>query len=193
MRALLVALSLLVVAGTIAQATPDSGEIDPDPIESVSPSPEQAPEEDAEPAPETEPVDEGEVAEEEAGVAAEGGADFSSCAGMTGLENAACRVDANYADHHNDGLENASSHLHDNQAAHAAADEATEGDGTEDDGDETEADDQGRTGTALRTDRTHAEPEGPAFAGPSAFPGCAGSGVQSRHAVGPRGCRPAPG
>ncbi len=46
--------------------------------------------------------------------------DFTACAGLTGLDNAICHVQANNVAHPNTGLANALSHLQANQAAQAS-------------------------------------------------------------------------
>ncbi|HEU4354739.1 MAG TPA: hypothetical protein VFT27_04045 [Actinomycetota bacterium] len=110
LRTSMLALAMLIVAGTVASAAMSSDEV-PDPEPTVSPSPTVEPT--VSPSPETEPV------AEEGDAAVEGKTpDFSRCkeAGYTGLENAICRhEELLVVKPDNQGLMNALDHLMANQ------------------------------------------------------------------------------
>ena len=110
LRLLLVALAVLVVAGTIASAA--TGGVHGKPTSSNSGAVSESPEP-------TEP----EAHEAEATTSDKTGTapDFSACVGLTGLDNAICRHEALLqVKPDNPGLTNSLAHLQANAAAHAA-------------------------------------------------------------------------
>ena len=116
LRVLLLALAVVVIAGTIAGATPGF-DVPPkgQPEVTASPSPEPTETESPEPteteSPEPEETSSPKVTAQDAGVAP----DFSGCAGKTGLDNAICRHEVLVGIHpDNPGLENSLTRLHDN-------------------------------------------------------------------------------
>jgi hypothetical protein len=110
LRILLVALAVLVVAGTIASAA--TGGVLGKPTSSTSAGVSDSPEPTETEAPEAEAT-----TSDEAGTAP----DFSACVGLTGLDNAICRHGALLqVKPDNPGLTNSLAHLQANAAAHAA-------------------------------------------------------------------------
>ena len=115
---------MVIVAGTIASASPhivsvlsgSQSRVDASPSESPEPSesPSVEPSESPEPS-ETPPPDPGE--EEGSDPTEPKGPDFSACAGLTGLENAICRHEALLQlKPENTGLQNSLTHLQANLA-----------------------------------------------------------------------------
>jgi hypothetical protein len=110
LRILLVALAVLVVAGTIASAA--TGGVHGKPTSSTSPAVSDSPEPTETEAPEAETT-----TPDQTGTAP----DFSACVGITGLDNAICRHEALLkVKPDNPGLANSLAHLQANAAAHAA-------------------------------------------------------------------------
>ena len=105
-RVLLTGLAMVIVAGTIAGASPHVVSAFSDPQVSESPEPSESPS--------PEPSD---VPDEEEGTGSKQGPDFSACAGLTGLENAICRHEALLVlKPDNFGLQNSLTHLQTNLA-----------------------------------------------------------------------------
>jgi pyruvate/2-oxoglutarate dehydrogenase complex dihydrolipoamide acyltransferase (E2) component len=118
LRILLIAFAVLIAAGTIASAATHGVHGKPP----SSPSPTEAPETEAPEVDETEPP-ETEAPEAESTTSDKTGTapNFSSCEGMTGLDNAICRHEALLKiKPDNPGLTNSLAHLQANAAAKAA-------------------------------------------------------------------------
>lgn len=162
LRILVTALAVVIVAGTVASASPSlraalSGEpalsepsVAPapspsddavtDPTDPSEPEPAETPSTDPSETETPPPDGSGDATEDEGDATEDEGStapDFTACEGLTGLDNAICRHDALLLVHpDNQGLQNALERLLDNKAKH----DDTEGD-TTDDGQANEGDD----------------------------------------------------
>ncbi|MBI3648976.1 MAG: hypothetical protein HY240_09545 [Actinobacteria bacterium] len=110
-RSLTAVFAVLVVVGTVVSAAA-AGNSTPHATPTASESPEPEPSD----SPDAQVAD-----QPDSGGSSQGGADFSACVGLTGLENAICRVTANQAAHPQAvGLATALSHLQANLASHSS-------------------------------------------------------------------------
>ncbi len=106
--------AVLVVVGTVVSAAA-AGNSTPHSTPTASESPEPEP---------SDSPDAPEADQQDAGGSSQGGADFSACVDLTGLENAICRVTANQEAHPQAvGLANALSHLQANLEKHASGEQ----------------------------------------------------------------------
>jgi hypothetical protein len=113
-RVLLAGLAMVIVAGTIAGASPHVVSALSDLQASASPEPSESPSPEPSESPSPEPSD---VPDEEEGTGSKQGPDFSACLGLTGLENAICRHEALLVlKPDNFGLQNSLTHLQANLA-----------------------------------------------------------------------------
>lgn len=115
MRILLAAFAVVVVAGAVAQAARQHPTVTP--VSHARPATMLSSGTDSAGPSESEPAESDPSAGDSASAAVP---DFTACAGLTGLDNAICRVQANDVAHPNTGLVNALSHLQANQAAQAS-------------------------------------------------------------------------
>lgn len=134
LRVLLTALATLVVAGTVASASPPlraAFDTDPTPEVSVAPDPTEpsetpAPEPTETTSPDTDAT-ETTPPDDAQGEDASAAPDFTACEGYTGLPNAICRHEALFLLHpENVGLEGALAQLQENLARHADAEPVAE-------------------------------------------------------------------